>query len=112
MRPSRGACRRPPDLTAIGETQGGGNGQAGGCRQGIRGTLGEGEGKSDWGGRIDQELKGLDGGFRGALHVHIVHIRHHADVRGRILYLLQGALQIQGEEQGTEGIPWAHPTSG
>jgi hypothetical protein len=71
-------------LWAMGNTQGGGNGQAGGCRLGVRGALGEGGREANRGGRSDQEPEGLNGCFRGALQVHIVRVRHHADVRKRL----------------------------
>jgi hypothetical protein len=70
----------------MGNSQGGGNGQAGGSRLGVRGALGEGGGEANRGGRSDQEPESLDGCFRGALQVHIVRVRHYADVRKRIPY--------------------------
>jgi hypothetical protein len=82
----------------MGDTRGGGD------------AFGEGGGEADRGGCSDQDPEGLDGGFRGALQVHIVGIRHHTDVQKRIPHLFQEALQGQGKKQGTAGIPLAHPT--
>jgi hypothetical protein len=80
-------------LWAMGNTQGRGNGQAGGCGLSVRGALGEGGGEANRGGRSDQGPEGFDGRFRGALQVRIVRIRHHADVRIRLPHHFEGALQ-------------------
>jgi hypothetical protein len=71
-------------LWAMSNTQGRGNGQAGGCRLGVRGAPGEGGGEANRGGGSDQQPEGLDGCFRRALLVHIVRVRHYADVRKRV----------------------------
>jgi hypothetical protein len=41
--------------------------------------------------------------------VHVVGVRHHPDVGKRPLDILQGVLQGEGEEKGSQGSPWRSP---
>jgi hypothetical protein len=50
----------------------------------MHSTLGEGGVEANQGGCIDLKPKGFDGGFWGAVQVHIVCVLNHADVQERI----------------------------